>query len=268
MPEAVNLDREEMSASLRVRAHRVVATLWLGVAMSSNAQENDWPIHSVNRPRPPVVDPGPGRLPVSPPSDAIVLFDGRTLDRWERVQGGSARWTVRDGYLEIAPDGGDIRTRDAFGDVELHVEFATPEDGRGSGQDRGNSGVYLMALYEVQVLDSYQNDTYADGQAAAIYGQFPPRVNASRPPGVWQSYDITFRAPRFDADGSLARPARITVRHNDVVVHDNVALTGPSAHRARPPYAAHAPKLPILLQDHGQRVRYRNIWLRELPPER
>jgi hypothetical protein len=153
----------------------------------------------------------------------------------------------------------------AFGDVQLHIEWATPSPARGSGQARGNSGVFLMGRYEVQVLDSYQNRTYPDGQAAAIYGQYPPLVNASRPPGEWQTYDIVFRRPRFDANGALVSPARMTVFHNGVLVQDDVELTGPSGHQSRPPYERHADRLPIRLQDHGDPVRFRYIWVRELP---
>jgi hypothetical protein len=224
----------------------------------------DWPIHSLDRPKPRVVNPGPEGLPTPAPEDAVVLFDGRNLDRWRDNKGGPARWKVANGYFETVAGSGSLITADSFADVQLHVEWATPNPPRGEGQDRGNSGVYLMNTYEVQVLDSYQNLTYADGQAGAIYGQYPPLVNASRSPGEWQMYDIIFRAPRFGADGKLQRPARITVLHNNVLIHDNVELMGPTAHRARPPYKAHAAKLPISLQDHAHPVRYRNIWVREL----
>ena len=155
-------------------------------------------------------------------------------------------------------------TRRGFGDVQLHIEWATPAPPAGEGQERGNSGVFLMGLYEIQVLDSHEDTTYADGQAAAMYGQVPPLANASRPPGVWQSYDIVFHRPRFAADGSVATPARVTVLHNGVLVQDNVMLSGPTAHQRRPPYAAHPDQLPIHLQDHGSPVRYRDIWIREL----
>lgn len=166
--------------------------------------------------------------------------------------------------MEVAGGTGAIATVGAFGDVQLHVEFATPNPPSGEGQERGNSGVYLMSTYELQVLDSYRNVTYPDGQAGAIYGQYPPLVNASRPPGQWQSYDILFRAPRFDAGGQLLAPARMTVFHNGVLVQNDVALTGPTGHRRRPPYAPHAERLPIVLQDHGNPMRFRNIWVREL----
>jgi hypothetical protein len=223
-----------------------------------------WPIHDEARPMPPVVDPGPGGAPAPVPSDAIVLFGGTDLSGWTSDKGAPAGWLVRDGYMEVVKDSGSIRTRRRFGDCQLHVEWAAPAPAVGTGQDRGNSGVYLMDLYEVQVLDSYQSKTYADGMAAAIYGQYPPLVNASRKPGEWQTYDIVFHAPRFDGGGVLVSPARLTVLHNGILVQDNEVLTGPTAHKARPPYKAHAAALPLSLQDHGHPVRYRNIWVREL----
>ena len=223
-----------------------------------------WPVHDIRRPQPAIVDPGPGSLPVPPPADAIVLFDGRDLSKWKHASGEPARWTLRDGYVEVLSGAGDLVTHDGFGDVQLHAEWAAPSPPKGSGQNRGNSGVYLMEAYEVQVLDSYENETYPDGQAASLYGQYPPLVNASRPPGAWQSYDIVFHGPRFDASGKLLRPATVTVVHNGVLVQDNVTLTGPTGHYARPPYAPHADRLSIRLQDHGDPVRFRNIWLREL----
>jgi hypothetical protein len=154
---------------------------------------------------------------------------------------------------------------DGYGDCQLHIEWASPSPAVGEDQDRGNSGVFFHGQYEVQVLDSYQSATYPDGQAGALYGQYPPLVNASRAPGQWQSYDIVFRGPRFDPGGKLLRPARVTVFHNGVLVQENVELTGPTAHKTRPPYKAHPVKGPIALQDHSHPVRFRNIWLRELP---
>ena len=232
------------------------------------ATSMDWPIHDPNRPQPRVVTPSTAGTPERagrPPSDAVVLFDGTDLSQWRTAEGGGpARWTVRDGYMEVARGAGSIETARGFGDVQLHVEWMAPVPATGDGQNRGNSGVFLMQRYEVQVLDSYQNTTYPDGQAAAIYGQYPPLVNASRPPGEWQTYDIVFRAPRWGADGTLLRPARVTVFHNGVLVQDNVGLTGPTAHQERPPYERHEAKLPIGLQDHGNPVRFRNIWVREL----
>jgi hypothetical protein len=233
--------------------------------------QKEWAIHDEARPQPQVVDPrgaGAQDAPGKPPADAIVLFDGSDLSRWRSDKdGGPARWKVADGYMEVVKGAGGIHTEQGFGDCQLHVEWATPSPAVGEGQDRGNSGVFLMGKYEVQVLDSYGNKTYPDGQAAALYGQFPPLVNASRPPGQWQSYDVVFRAPRFDAAGKLLRPARVTVLHNGVLVHDARELTGPTAHKSRPPYAVHADTLPIGLQDHDHPVRYRNIWVRELSDE-
>jgi len=220
--------------------------------------------HARDCPAPPVVRVGSAGVASPPPSDAVVLFDGRDLTKWLASDGNAAKWTVRDGYVEVAPGTGAIHTAQGFGDVQLHVEWAAPSPPRGSDQDRGNSGVFLMGRYEVQVLDSYGNVTYPDGQAAAVYGQYPPLANASRPPGEWQSYEIVFHRPRFGADGALLRPATLTVLHNGVLVQDGVTLTGPTAHQRRPPYEAHPDRLPLSLQDHEHPVRYRNIWLREL----
>ena len=223
-----------------------------------------WAIHDMNRPLPRVVDPGAAGPTAAAPSDAVVLFNGNDLAQWEDAKGEPARWKVREGYMEVVAKTGSIRTKKGFGDCQLHIEWATPVTVSGEGQERGNSGVFLMDTYEVQVLDSFENRTYADGQAAALYGQYPPLVNACRKPGEWQTYDIVFHRPRFAADGKLAEPARLTVFHNGILVHDNDVLTGPTAHKARPPYKAHADKLPLSLQDHGNPTRFRNIWLREL----
>lgn len=229
--------------------------------------DTKWKIHDPNRPLPPVVDSGTASTqdsPGRPPSDAVVLFDGKDLSKWAHKDGSAVKWKVENGYAEVVAKTGYIYTREGFGDCQLHVEFSEPVPPKGESQERGNSGVFLMGLYEIQVLDSYENKTYADGQASAVYGQYPPLVNASRPPGQWQSYDIVFHGPRFDASGKLTRPARVTVLHNGVLVQDNVELSGPTAHGARPPYKAHAEKLPLALQDHGDPVRYRNVWIREL----
>ena len=226
-----------------------------------------WKIHDPNRPLPPVIDPGTASTqdqPGRPPSDAVVLFDGKDLSRWVHKDGSAAKWKVENGYAEVVAKTGNISTKEAFGNCQLHVEFAEPVPAAGESQERGNSGVFPMGLYEIQVLDSYENKTYADGQAAAVYGQYPPLVNVARPPGQWQSYDIIFHGPRFDKGGKLLSTARVTVLHNGVLVQDNVELTGPTAHGQRPPYKLHPEKLPLALQDNGNPLLYRNIWIREL----
>lgn len=236
-------------------------------ALAQTQVDPKWEIHDRNRPVPAAIDAGTAstqETPGRPPSDAIVLFDGKDLSKWQHKDGSAAKWKVENGYFEVVPKTGQLYTRDSFGDCQLHVEFAEPSPAKGEDQDRGNSGVFLHGLYEIQVLDSYQSKTYADGQAAAVYGQFPPLVNASRPPGQWQTYDIVFHGPRFDAAGKLLHPARITVLHNGVLVQDNVEPTGPTGHHQRPPYVAGPEKLPLSLQDHNHPVRYRNIWIREL----
>jgi hypothetical protein len=242
------------------------AVLLAAMTISAGAQvSTKWPQHSTERPQPPVVTPGPF-ADARPPSDAIVLFDGQSLAGWTSSDhaGESAKWKLADGYVEVVAGTGAIETKQAFGDVQLHVEWRAPTPPKGESQERGNSGVFLMGRYEVQVLDSYHNITYPDGQAGAIYGQFPPLVNASRPPGEWQTYDIVFHRPRFDASGAVVKPARVTVLHNGVLVQDNVELSGPTAHQSRPPYAKHADALPLMLQDHGDPMRFRNIWIRKL----
>lgn len=239
------------------------ALMIFGLALAQPATQKVWPIHSLDQPLPPVVDPGPAGPPAPVPSDAVVLFDGKDLSGWTGAKGGPARWKVENGYSEVAAGTGSIKTRKGFGDCQLHIEWASPAAVKGEGQDRGNSGVYLMDTYEVQVLDSYNNKTYADGTAAAIYGQYPPLVNACRKPGEWQTYDIIFRAPRFGADKKLIAPARITVLHNGILVQDNVTILGPTT-QDKPEYAWHPDRMPIQLQDHNHPVRYRNIWIREL----
>jgi hypothetical protein len=227
------------------------------------------PQHDLNRPQPAIVDPGTGVPPADPgrpPADAIVLFDGKDLAAWKSQKDGSpAAWKVENGYFEVVKGTGGIETRQSFGDVQLHIEWRTPAPPRGESQGRGNSGVFFGGgRYEVQVLDSYENKTYPDGQAAALYGQFPPLVNASRPPGEWQAYDIVYEAPRFDAAGVVTKRARATVFHNGVLVQNAREFIGPATNRVRTPYSAHPEALPIGLQDHGDPLRFRNVWLREL----
>jgi len=225
-------------------------------------------VHDRNRPMPPVVEPGTASTTEQPgeaPSDAVVLFDGKDLSRWCNMDGNPTKWIVRDGYMECLKGSGYVRTKQNFGDCQLHVEWATPKKVEGNGQGRGNSGVFLgRDRYEVQVLDSHNNTTYADGSAGSIYGQYPPLVNASLRPGDWQAYDIIYTAPRFDAEGKLLSPTRLTVFHNGVLIQNNVELTGPTSWIDRGPYVAHPEKQSICFQDHGNPVRYRNIWVREL----
>lgn len=237
----------------------LVAAFALSVPTAAAAQRPE--DTEVWEPEPSVVVPGEAG---TPPSDAVVLFDGVALDRWVSVDGGPARWTVAGGAMTVAGGTGGIETREGFGDVQLHIEWRTPAEVSGEGQGRGNSGVFLMGRYELQVLDSYRNRTYSNGQAGSIYKQHIPLVNASRPPGEWQTYDIVFRAPRFDTDGGLRRPAFMTVLHNGVLIHDHVELHGATRFTGAPVYEAHADRLPLMLQDHGNPVSYRNIWLREI----
>lgn len=219
---------------------------------------SEWRVHDADRPRPEVVTPGRAG---SPPSDAIVLFDGSGLDEW-RSGKEVATWDLVDGAM-VVNGSGSIESARAFGDCQVHLEWAAPAVVDSSSQGRGNSGVFLMGRYELQILDSYENESYADGQAAAMYGQRPPAVNACRAPGEWQTYDIVFRAPRFEGE-ELREPARVTLIHNGVVVHHDEAFIGATTHRAVASYAPHAERLPLALQDHGNPVKYRNIWVREL----
>src|SRR6185503_17084864 len=225
-----------------------------------------WHVHDPNRPKPPIITPGERFSQLAnPPSDAVALFDGKDFSKW-RGEKGDVKWKLQDDYMETTSTG-KIRTKDEFGDFQMHLEFATPSKVEGNGQGRGNNGVNIYGLYEIQVLDSYKNETYADGQAGAIYGQTPPLVNASKPPGAWQTYDIVFHRPVFGADGSVVEPARVTVFHNGILVHDNDTITGWTVHHAVATYRSHPDRLPLLLQDHAHPVRYRNIWVRELAPK-
>ena len=222
-----------------------------------------WKVHDIDRPRPRQVTPGTNG---APPSDAIVLFDGRDLSHWDCKKGGKlapATWKVENGYVEITPGAGDLITKEKFGDAQYHIEWASPAEVRGNSQGRGNSGVQIMDRYEIQVLDSWDNLTYADGQASAIYGQWPPLVNAARKPGEWQTYDIVWEAPRFDG-AKLVKPAYVTVFHNGVLTQHHKEIMGHVAHRLLPKWEPHQPEEPLSLQDHGNRVRYRNIWVRRL----
>lgn len=205
----------------------------------------------------------------APPADATILFDGKTLSAWRHSGGKAASWDITDAAFTVKPGAGDIETAQAFCDVQLHLEWRTPTETNGpdgkplEGQSRGNSGVFLQSRYEVQILDSYGSDTYANGQAGAIYKQTPPLKNASRAPGEWQTYDIAYTAPRFTPEGRLSAPGRITVLHNGVLIHNDTEIRGPTAWIGIPAYEAHG-CAPLRLQDHGNRVSFRNIWARPL----
>jgi hypothetical protein len=259
----------------RMWAAGVLAVGALGAAGGwAGAQEigpqqpwSNYRVHDMTRPKPPVVEPAPAPAEaVKPPSDAIVLFDGKDLSKWEgdAKGGGEPGWKVADGVLTVAGKGG-IRTKESFGDVQFHIEWAEPTPPQGTSQGRGNSGVFMMGLYETQVLDNYQADTYPDGQAGSVYGQYPPLVNACRPPGEWQTYDLIFKKATYK-DGKLDRPARITTIQNGVVVQADTEYFGPTVHMkvAKYPEKPLPDAAPLALQNHGNPVRYRNIWIRPL----
>jgi hypothetical protein len=218
-------------------------------------------VHDGERPQPPVVTPG--KNPGDKPSDGIYLFDGTSLDGWEGNGGGPAKWEIVDGAMAVVPGAGNIRTKVHFGDCQLHVEMRSPDVVKGEGQGRGNSGIFLMGLYEIQVLDCYNNPTYPDGTTGSIYGQYPPLVNACRPPGEWSAFDIIWEAPRFDGN-QLVKPAFVTVLLNGIVLHHRQELQGPTMHRELASYKPHPAEGPLELQDHGDLVRFRNIWFRPL----
>jgi hypothetical protein len=220
-------------------------------------------VHDIDRPQPRIVTPGGHG---SPPSDAVVLFDGTNLSGWTSWKGDAPGWKVENGYMEVVARSGDIRTAQEFGDCQLHLEWAAPAEVKGDSQGRGNSGVFMMGRYEIQVLDCYDNPTYADGTASAIYGEFPPLVNPSRKPGEWQDYDIIWTAPRFSGE-QLATPPYLTMLFNGVLVHNHRALIGPTSHRKVVPWEAHPLVGPLRLQDHGNPMRFRNIWYRPLEAE-
>lgn len=253
------------------RALLALVVLTVGCSMTrshySPPDLGPWPQHSMERPKAPIVNPGTGNPPAEPgrpPSDAVVLFDGRDASAWVNRDGAPTKWRVENGALVVTPGTGDALSRESFGDCQIHIEWSPPTPPHGEGQERGNSGVLIMGRYEIQVLDSYDNPTYADGQAGAVYGQYPPLVNVSRPPGEWQSYDIVWHRPRFDEDGRVVRPAHVTVFQNGVLMQDDVELSGPTSHQQRPPYEKHADRLPLQLQDHQNPTRFRNIWVRDL----
>jgi len=254
-------------------AAAIAATLIASTACSQEAPgfrdtpllpDGKWKVHDADRPAPAMVTPG--TAPGAAPSDAVSLFDGKSLDAWQAT---GAAWTLKDGVLTVPPRVGgkdsSLVTKASFGDVQLHLEFRSPNPPTKSSQDRGNSGIWFMQRYEIQILDSYNNPTYADGTAGAIYGWKPPLVNAARPPGEWQSYDVVFERPRFAADGKLLRPAYITAFLNGVLVQNRQPWLGTTIWRKVASYEAHGDAAPIQLQDHDSAVSFRNIWVRPLP---
>jgi len=236
------------------------ATALAGLYGDTPDAKHAWAVHDNNRPQPPIIQAEPGK----PPSDAIVLFDGTSLDQWCADNGEPTKWVLKDGAMECVRSSGYIRTKQAFGDCQLHVEWATPTKVEGGSQGRGNSGVFLMGQHEVQVLDNYDNQTYPDGQAASVYAENPPLVNACRAPGEWQTYDIIFHQPVWEGD-VMKFPGSVTVLHNGVLAQDHWELEGLSTHCTRRPLTKYADKGPLKFQDHGNPVRFRNVWIREIP---
>jgi hypothetical protein len=237
----------------------------LGYKDTALVAGTQWHQHDGDRPQPKVVTPAATFSDMAPPpSDAVVLFDGKDLSKWEGEKGGEAKWKVENGYVETTKTG-RIHTKEQFGDFQMHLEFATPAKVEGDGQGRGNNGVNIYGRYEIQVLDSYNNPTYADGMVGAMYGQFPPLANVARPPGTWQTYDIVFRAARWDAGGKLQTKAMVTVIFNGVVIQNAQEFLGNTSYRTPGNYDhPMPPKGPIELYEHGNAVRFRNIWIREL----
>ncbi|MCZ2343349.1 MAG: DUF1080 domain-containing protein [Bacteroidales bacterium] len=238
---------------LAVAGGMVVGVVNIGLALQSREYKS-----GIIWPEPAIVTPG--TTPADPPSDAVVLFDGKSLSQWQNGE----NWEIKNGYAIARKSG--ISTKDSFGNCQLHLEFASPSEVKGTGQGRGNSGIYFMGKYEVQILDSYNNKTYFDGQCASIYKQTPPLVNACRKPGEWQTYDIIFEAPQFGKEGKVEKPAYLTVFQNGVLVQNHFALRGGTYFDRPAAYSPHAERLPISIQYHGNPVQFRNIWLREIPP--
>jgi 3-keto-disaccharide hydrolase len=214
------------------------------------------------QPEPKVI--APGKTSLDAPSDAIILFNGKDLSQWQHVNGNPASWLVINNYIQCKPGSGNIQTKKGFGDCQLHIEWRTPDTAKGEGQERGNSGIFFMGRYELQVLDSYHNRTYSNGQAGSIFKQYMPLVNVCRGPGEWQTYDVIFTAPRFNADSTLKSVATITVLQNGVLIQNNVSLWGGTEYIGIPKYKMHGDRDPLILQEHGNTVKYRNIWIREL----
>jgi len=230
--------------------------LFLTVCATLQARGEEY-LNGIEWKEPAIVTPGENG---GPPSDAVVLFDGKDFSAWN----GAENWKVENGAMVCGK--GDIRTKQGFGDCQLHIEWSSPTPATGTGQGRGNSGIFFMDNYELQVLDSFDNKTYFDGQAGAIYKQTPPAVNAMKPPGSWNVYDVIWTAPRFNEDQSLKSPAYITALHNGVLILNHFALKGDTPYSTPPKYTKHADRLPFRLQDHGNPTRFRNIWVREIKP--
>jgi hypothetical protein len=250
------------SGEMRIRYFLLLAV----TACAATVPVIKWKTGDRTRPMPAMVTPGEPSTQQhagTAPSDAVQLFNGKDLSAWQQAKGQPIAWKMGSSYFEVAPGTGDIVTKQSFGDMQLHVEWASPAQPKGTDQEPGNSGVYLQSMYEIQVLESNKNKTYPDGQAGAIYCQYPPLVNPARAPGEWQTYDIIFHAARFSADKKLAEPATVTLLFNGVLAQDHAMPTGPTDYMKRPPYKQTG-KMPLLLQDHGEPVRYRNIWIREL----
>ena len=249
-----------MPPYLPAQRRLAAAALFVAAFLGLHAADDDKPLPDP-KVEPRIIQAEPGK----PPSDAVVLFDGTDLSKWSAMDGNETKWKAVDGAMESVRGAGYIRTKQGFGDCQLHLEWATPSKVEGSSQGRGNSGVFFgNARYELQVLDSYDNKTYFHGQAGAIYKQHAPLVNASRKPGEWQVYDVVYHAPRFEADGQLKKPGTFTVFHNGVLIQDHVELLGNTDNGRASKYTAHEPEQPLALQDHGNPVRFRNIWIRPL----
>jgi hypothetical protein len=265
---------KKSTKAIKIVVCLILVAMVFGISSYAENTVKKYTVHDRERENPPVINPA--KQFGQPPSDAIILFDGTDLSAWESERAGrEANWKIIDDYMEVPKKTGGIRTKKEFGNCQLHIEWRTPIglDPKITDQKRSNSGVFLMDRYEVQVLDSYTDDnyktnrTYADGQAAAIYGQNPPMVNACRPAGRWQSYDISFLRPLFDENGKCIHKARITVFHNGVVVHNNLEIEGTTSHKIKARYTSPHEKGHIRLQDHGNPICFRNIWIRELPEQ-
>jgi len=261
-------NRQNLSSSAKAAPAHKASQEKPGYTDTPMLPAGKWHVHDPNRTVPAVVPPGKTFSDgAAAPADAIVLFNGKDLSMWKGEKG-APQWKVEDGYMQVVPKTGYLTTKDSFGDFQLHLEFREPEKVVGDSQDRGNSGVFMHGIYEIQVLDCYNNPTYPDGQTGAIYGQTPPMANPCRKPGQWETYDIIFEGPRFDENHKASQPARVTVILNGEVVQNHQVILGPTNHRVLAKYTGKEPERgPIALQDHGNPVRYRNIWIREIHPQ-